>query len=189
MKTGGETAKTTKITWAAVAAVGILGGTSMAFACSPQPRVFSVAPQAIAAGDTTTVSGDSVESGAPVEVRWNSLHGQALGRAVATNGRFSVPVAVPRVAPGIYSLVFVDGDQASAPSGGIARASVEVSAPGGVARVASPHTASPWSVTTSPASHSTGPGLPLGLALAAGGTVALFGGFAAATLRRRRSLA
>lgn len=180
--------RTIKIALAATAAGGVLGATSLAFACSPQPRVFSVAPQAIAAGDTTTVSGEAVQAGAPVEVRWNSLTGQALGQAVATNGRFSVPVKIPEVAPGIYSLVFVVGDEATAASGGVARASIEVSAPAGAAKLSGAQSASPWSAVTTPASHSTSPGLPIGIALAAGGTVALFGGFAAATLRRRRSL-
>lgn len=161
------------------------GWASVAFACSPLPQVYSVLPEAATPGDTVVLRGQAVKSSAPVQIRWNGVNGKVLAAATPDGGgAFSVPVVVPDVAPGIYSLTLQTQDA------GVNRTTFEVTAPAGSASVAP--RAQLWpSVATQPsiATPESGGAHAAGAALLGFGLVALAGGSAVAVARRRRALA
>lgn len=153
---------------------------SAAFACSPLPKVSSVSPESGAPGETVQVSGE-VRTGAPVEIRWNGVGGELLAVSrVGNDGMLSVPVRIPDVSPGVYSLTLVTKDV------GVARTAVEVTVPGGSLPVAAPQL---WpSLAAQPldaASASSGVS-SLGVALLGVGLVGLFAGTTVAVARTRR---
>ncbi|MEX2289754.1 MAG: hypothetical protein WD794_05435 [Mycobacteriales bacterium] len=154
---------------------------SAAFACSPLPKVSSVSPESGAPGETVQVEGE-VRTGAPVEIRWNGVGGELLAVSrVGGDGMLSVPVRIPDVSPGIYSLTLVTSDV------GVARTAVEVTAPGGSLPVAAPQLW-PTSLAAQPldaASASNGVS-SLGVALLGVGLVGLFAGTTVAVARTRR---
>lgn len=176
-----------KVTSAAVAtgAAVAAGWASVAFACSPMPRVYSVLPESASPGSTVMVEGREVAAPAPVEIRWNGVRGEVLATATAgSDGTFSVPVRVPDVAPGVYSLTLV------APGVGVGRTAFEVtgsaaSAPAGPAVRLWP-SASDAAPATAPASNGTS---TAGVALLSVGLVGLAAGTTVAVTRRRRVLA
>lgn len=101
----------------------LLGGAataagSLASACVPQPYIV-VQPRASGpAGTQVEVVGDNFE-GVAVEIRWNRLDGELLGKA---NGpAFSLTVTIPDQAEGLYSLLAVSRG-AQGEVGSIARA-------------------------------------------------------------------
>lgn len=172
-----------------------LGLASMAWACTVQPRVFSVAPSSALPGGTATVNGEGVQAGAPVEVRWNALDGAAIGKATADReGRFAVPVTVPNAPAGVHSIVLVAGNAegpfALSTTGlGVGRISFQVTSAGAAGAASSP----PSGAWTSPSTgytppDRTGGGLPLGVGvgLAGLGLVTVFAGSTVVALRRRR---
>lgn len=155
---------------------------SLAFACTAQPRVFSVLPQSAPAGSTVEVGAEAVGSRGPVEIRWNGVEGPVLATAEPSPaGTLSLPLKVPETPPGVYSLVFVTPDQ------GIGRAALEVTSSGAVQAVPAPE-APLWSAASRPISSPKGssPAILAGAGLLAFGLVAVFGGFAVAGLRRGR---
>lgn len=168
----------------AILATGVailLGSASAAFACSAQPKVsYSSAPESAAPGETVTVQGQWVRGEAPVEIRWNSVHGSRLALATPTGGSFEVPVQVPDTAPGVYSLMLVTAD------GSVARTAFEVTgAPGTVLEQPAINLwASPDAGRA--ASHANGP-LNLGMTLLALGLIGLFAGTTVAVTQRRRA--
>lgn len=170
--------------WATVLGVVLFAVAGAALACTPKPRVFSSLPEAAPPGAAVVVRGENVPSQHPVEIRWNGVRGDLLATATADgHGAFAVPVTVPQAAPGIYTMVFLAGDA------GIARMSFEVTSSTTVP-VATPRNANTlWSLDTSPASPADDShlGLQVGMVLLSVGTVALFTGFAVATVRRRRA--
>lgn len=114
------------ILWAGLAFVG--AGWGVAWACIPQPLV-SVDPRASGpAGATVNVVGSNFPSG-EVEVRWNSVQGELLGKVSSGGSQVSVSIDIPQTGEGLYALiVFI-----RSPSGGIgssARAAFEVTAAG-----------------------------------------------------------
>lgn len=175
--------------------VVVLAGASAAWACSAQPRVFSVAPQAAASGDTVLVSGDGAPAATPVDVYWNSLEGKSMGRTTSdAEGTFAISVTVPEVPAGIYSIAFMAspgvGERSAGNAAGVGRMSFQVVAdePASVASAAGSRT-DLWSRDSgSEGSASSSQGLPLalGVSLFSIGLVALLGGFTLATTRRRR---
>lgn len=165
-----------------VAAMAVTTWASVAFACSPMPRVYSVLPESASPGSTVTVEGREVGSPAPVEIRWNGVKGEVLATVTAgSNGAFSVPVKVPDVAPGIYSLTLV------APGVGAGRMAFEVT--GSAATATAAPAARLWPTGTdgvieaTPASNGTA---TAGVALLSVGLVGLAAGTTVAVTRRRR---
>lgn len=171
----------------AIGMVTLFGWGSVAFACSPQPQVYSLLPESAAPGETVVVRGQSITSRAPVEIRWNGVTGDVLATAApGPDASLSVPVRIPDVSPGVYSLMLVTVD------GGVARTAFEVTAAAGSAH------ASPVSVQTAlwptvdgaPAASSEGAApLTIGLTMLATGLVGLFAGSALLVARRRRVVA
>lgn len=85
-----------------LAATGVVGA-NLAWACTPSASV-AVDPGRGSAGEPTTFRGSGFPD-RPVELRWDSASGPLL--ATATGPSFSVSVTVPRVAPGIYTILAV----------------------------------------------------------------------------------
>lgn len=167
----------------AVVATALMVWGGVAFACSPQPAVYSLVPESAAPGETVEVRGQAVRSASPVEIRWNGVKGDLLATTIpAGGGMFSVPVRIPDVAPGIYSMVAVTVDD------GVARIAFEATAPAGTtAAAAAP--AQLWpSLDAAPSSApaSSGPNA-FGVALLGIGLVGLFAGSTVAVARRRRA--
>ena len=160
----------------------LLGGASAAWACTGQPRVFTVSQAAAPQGTTVEARGEAASANTPIAIRWNELEGEVLGTGVTDSlGAFSVPITLPQAPPGIYSLVLT-GDASAG------RTTVEISAPGdaGGSRALAP--AASW---TSPAAGAQaanpfGPGMALGALFLGVGTVGLFAAFAVAAGGRRR---
>lgn len=155
-----------------------------AWACTGQPRVFSVLPASAPEGAQVKVSGEATKANTPISIRWNELEGESLGTAVTgPNGAFAVEVTLPKAAPGIYSLVLT-GDVAAG------RTAVEISpSPGsGAAKAFAP--ADAWSASTvSDVPSSQNPsdtGLALGVGFLSFGLVALASAFALGASNRRR---
>lgn len=192
-----------------VAAVLLLATASAVWACTPQPRIFSLGPQVGPVGLEITLEGQASRpvalggqtSQAPVEVRWNSLEGATIGRGTTDfNGNFSVTARIPQAEPGIYFVVVKTGDA------GVVRMPFEVTAERAVgpsepmrAPDAAASTADLWSAFSSSragaeqASGITGPGESgretqalAGGALLLAGLVALGSGV---VLARRRTAA
>lgn len=171
------------------ASVGVVVGAivwaaSMAFACTVAPQVsYSLFPESAAPGQTVTVEGKAVSSREPVQIRWNSTKGKVLATTVATNGAFSVPVTIPEVPNGVYSLMLVTADA------GVGRTALEVTgAPGVAAPAATSAQLWPEAVTVK-ANPAPGPGPgQMGVALLAVGLVGLFAGSVVAVTHRRRAV-
>ncbi len=89
-----------------VAALGVValvvGGASLALACTRIPSV-SVTPSFGRAGSQTTVVGRAFSTGEPVQIRWNSTGGPVIGEALGPN--FSVAVTIPEAPAGVYYIV------------------------------------------------------------------------------------
>ncbi|MBW3643194.1 MAG: hypothetical protein KY447_09800 [Actinobacteria bacterium] len=168
---------------ATVATAVLLGWASVALGCTAQPQVsYSLLPESAAPGSSVTVRGAAVNTKLPVEIRWNGVNGALLAAATPVNGTLSVPVQVPDVPPGIYSLVLVTGDA------GVARTSFEVT---GRAAPAPQATAQVWpsigNIDPVGAPDSLAP-RSLGVALLAVGLVGLFTGSTVAVTHRRRAV-
>lgn len=165
----------------AAAALGLVGWAGAAFACSPQPQVYSLLPGVAAPGEKVQVEGRSVMGGAPVEIRWNGVGGQLLAVATPVGGQVSVAVQVPDVAPGIYSLTLVNPDV------GMGRTAIEVTGTTGSAPAAA-SSAALWPTAVegalAPAAVSSTPGAA-GLVLLGAGLVGLFAASTAVVVRRR----
>lgn len=93
---------------------------SAVWACTAQPRIFSLGPQVGPVGLQITLEGQAAgapvgvaqgASGVPVEVRWNSLDGPKIGEGVTNfSGDFAVSARIPEAEPGIYFLIVKAGD-------------------------------------------------------------------------------
>lgn len=165
-------------------AVLVLAWASVAFACTVQPQVrYSLLPESAEPGSAVMVEGRNLVTESPVEIRWDGVGGQVLAEATPVDGALSVPVQVPDVAPGVYSLMLVTENA------GVGRTAFEVTGAAGDAP-APVSAAQLWPsptvglVTANPAA---GPSLA-GVALLAVGLVGLFAGSAVAVTRRRRAL-
>lgn len=166
---------------------------SVAWGCTIQAPLIGVSPASGQPASTVTVRGQGVAraldgTGVPVEIRWNSTTGPKLGEVMSdSRGLFSATVAIPVVAPELYSVVAV------ASGARLGQTTFEVSAPPGQAATTGLATASPWNeaAATSVPEAQAGPGsgMAAGVGVLGGGLVAVAGGFAAATLRRRRRVA
>lgn len=165
--------------------VGLLTMASAAFACTAQPQVrYSLLPEAASPGATVLVEGSYVRTQGQVEVRWNGVSGALLAVATPAQGEISVPVQVPDVAPGVYSLMLVTDS-------GVGRTPFEVTgsasnAPAAVSSAQLWPGATDGLVAAEPVSG--GPGM-IGVGLLAVGLVGLVGGSAVAVTQRRRVLA
>lgn len=170
--------------------VAALSVASVAWACTYQPRIVGVAPQAAQRSAVVTMSAQGVAAAQAVEVRWNGAEGLKLAEARSdAMGNFSVDVAIPDVAPGVYSLVAVtDGN-------GIARASFEVTGDRLSTSDARPVAAATAAVfgpgiADVPVNASkTSAGFMAGIALLVIGSAGLLTGSAVAVVRRRRPAA
>lgn len=84
--------------------VATVGVAAVAWACVPQPYLV-VQPRASGAvGDEVEVVGENFDPG-PVEVRWNALDGELLGKAAGPS--FAAKVIVPEDEAGLYSLLAI----------------------------------------------------------------------------------
>ncbi len=112
-----------------LAALGFLGvviaTASLGWACVPQPLV-SVQPMASGPpGGQVTVNALAITG--PAEIRWSAPDGPLL--ATAAGPSFSVPITIPDVPRGLYSLVVVERQ----PGGSLGSSGIvafEVTAPG-----------------------------------------------------------
>lgn len=99
-----------RATLAAGVTAAVLVGVGVAWACTPQASVSSVAPNSGPEGTTVTVTGEGFSPG-PVEIRWGGHSGPVIGMATAevvgTNTSFLTSVTIPKVAPGGYQLVAI----------------------------------------------------------------------------------
>lgn len=170
--------------------VAVLSAASMAWACTYQPRIVGVTPQATERGGVVRMTAQGVAAAQAVEIRWNGTEGLKLAETRSDAvGNFSVDVAIPDVAPGVYSLVAVAGSNA------VARAAFEVTGDVPASVAAHPTIASstgfgPSLVDAAPArSSGTDPGFMAGMALLVAGSLALASGVAVAAVRRRRATA
>lgn len=83
----------------------LLGGASMAWACTRSPAIY-LSPAFGQAGSQTQVNGGSFLPGEPVEIHWGSKDGPVIGRATAgANYSFSVAVVIPPARDGVYYVV------------------------------------------------------------------------------------
>ncbi|MGQ0744466.1 MAG: hypothetical protein ACT4OS_09060 [Acidimicrobiales bacterium] len=86
----------------------VLGVVGTAFACTPLPRSFLIAPDVGAAKTMTTVTGQGLRPRTPVEVLWGDTQGRVIGSVITDErGEFALPVTVPDVVPGAYAVVFM----------------------------------------------------------------------------------
>lgn len=177
----------------AVVAVGIaaalMGAAGLAWACTYEPRNFTLSALAGPRSTPLTVTGHGLSPEGMVELRWNGVTGPTLASVAAdSKGDFSTQVTVPDVRPNVYTIVAVAGAQ------GLAQGSFEVlpdagraASPGAAAAVV-PEPARPWSPSPELATDRTeaGDSTALGVGLLAGGLVTIFGSFAVVASRRRR---
>ena len=99
-------------------AFALLGGASLAWACTPQTSLFTLNPAAAPRQTLVEIKGRGVAFPVPVEIRWNSASGPKLGEAVSrgeqfdaySTGTFSVPITIPDTAPGVYYILAFSGD-------------------------------------------------------------------------------
>jgi len=158
-----------------------------AWACTNQPQVFSVTPLGSVAGAEVTMRGEAVPAEASVELRWNGVAGPKVAEVTADRvGSFALAFTVPDVAPGVYSLIVVPAGS----NAGLGRAAFEVrGAPGAAGtpvEAIGSFASNPQAVSLSqPAGVSSFTGLAVGMGMLGFGVVALFTGFAVATVRRR----
>lgn len=162
-----------------VGAAVLIGWAGVAFACSPMPEVYSVFPESAAPGSTVAVEGRSVTSPSPVEIRWNGVRGQVLAAATPVAGALSVPVQIPDVPPGVYSLSLVTAQ-------GVGRTAFEVT---GQPRSETAAASRVWPTVgdrgLAAAPSAAGPNV-FGVGLLAVGLAGLFAGSTVAVARRRR---
>lgn len=157
---------------AVVFSIGIVGA-SAGGACVPQPLVLVEPRPGLVAGNRVTVDGFRFASG-PVEVRWTALDGPLLA---STNGpSFTVEVDIPRVEPGMYSIVALSRTVDGSVGGLISQVGVQVG-PGGTANVGSDKRLA----TTTTGGSSLGP-----ILLGVSAIVLLVGGWFAGTRWSRR---
>lgn len=169
---------------------------SAAWACTGQPQVFSVSPLTATAGSEVTMRGNEVAEGTPIELRWNGVAGPKLAEATAAEtGNFVLAFTVPADAePGVYSLMVVAGQGEA--EAGVGRTTFEVAAdPQAASAAGGPGTPQGFHAPVDsvgldvPASPASATALTAGVLLLAVGASGLFGGFAVATVSRRRALA
>jgi len=162
----------------------VLGTLAAAWACTGQPQVFSVNPITAPVGAQVTMRGEAVAVGAPVELRWNGVAGPKLAEVTAdSRAGFEMVFTVPEVAPGVYSLVVVTRDGAAA----VGRTAFEVSGAGTVTADSGFASATQAAGLDAAVPVGSSAALLAGVGLLAAGGVALFAGFAVATVRRRRA--
>ncbi|MGI8985058.1 MAG: hypothetical protein ACR2HM_11110 [Acidimicrobiales bacterium] len=87
----------------------VLGGASLAWACTPQASLGAFTPFQSPPGTVVTVTGSTFEDG-PVEIRWGGRNGPVIG--VAQGPDFSTSVTIPPAAPGVYFVAAVSYDDA-----------------------------------------------------------------------------
>lgn len=153
---------------------------STAWACVPQPAL-SVQPLGSGPpGSRLTIEGANFDGGR-VELRWNGLDGPLLGSG--TGGSFTVPITIPDVPDGLYTLVALERRQDGS-VGGVARAPFQLGRSTGSA---STSTLPPAGVGDDQDSTSTV--FPVTLGVPAAIAVLLVGAVAGAAIGRRRRAA
>lgn len=165
----------------------LLGLAGAASACVPQPLVTLQPRESGPAGSEVTVNAVSVAGEA--EIRWNGTDGPLLAKA--TGPAFSTPMKVPDAEPGLYAVVVLERTR-SGSVGSTARASFLVTGPDsdpGTGSAAPGRPGAPPETVASPPGDSSADddGVPIGVALAAGGGLAVLGGIGGVTIGRRRS--
>lgn len=99
------------VAWWATFVIGLqllLVSASAAVACVPQPRLVSLVPMASGpSGMEVTVNGLGFDPGR-AEVRWNGPEGELL--ATGNGQSFSLPIMIPDVPAGLYSVVVLSRD-------------------------------------------------------------------------------
>jgi hypothetical protein len=155
-----------------------LGTAGVAWACVPQPLISLQPRSSGTAGSEVTVDALALDP-APVEVRWNGLDGQLL--ATASGPQFSVPVTIPQVPEGLYTIVVFARDRSGAVGSSGRAAFLVISSSDSQAGLSAP----PPTATTSslpPGSDRPSPAL-----LVPGLGMAVVGGLVGAAVVRRHS--
>jgi len=181
---------------------------SLAWACTPQARMFALTPLAGSPGRPVTVTGDAVPPGAAVQIRWNSSSGAPLAETTAdASGKFSAVGPIPEVAPGIYYVVATTGSQGQA-APQIARIAFEVTgspeASSSLQGIKSPAIAAsselwsgfnatggsiPNAGLEAASAQTATPGVAMGIGLLAAGSLGLVAGGALIVRRKTRASA
>jgi len=153
-----------------------LAGTSVAWACVPQPMVL-VQPQASAKpGSQVTVRG--LNFARQAEIRFNGIEGPRL--ATASGEQFFVKLRVPKAPSGLYTLVALTRDQ----SGGV---SSTASTPLQIGAASNQGPAPPAPTAAGGgSSESSSTGVSVGLAAVVGLLLVVLGGAAGALIAARR---
>lgn len=158
-------------------------GTAVAFACVPQANLVTLQPDSSGpAGSEVTLNAVNVDPG-PAEVRWNGADGQLLAEGEGPN--FSVPVKIPEVATGLYTVVVISR-QPNGAIGNSATVPFQVTAPGDVTNDTGPpvEPGGP-STTVAPKVVASTSLLEKGFTLAAGAALLALGLLAGSFLRGR----
>ncbi|MGH2772824.1 MAG: hypothetical protein ACRDIU_06780 [Actinomycetota bacterium] len=125
------------------AGILVLGSAAAVWACSVQPNLIGLTTQTTPPFSEIRVKGQAQTERSTVEIRWNGVNGPLLATVgpndVDQNGYFSVPITVPEVAPGVYSVV------ATGPDYLVSRAAVEVVAAAGSVSPGGTTSADLWS--------------------------------------------
>ena len=174
-----------RLGWAGVLAViaVTLGASATSFACVPQPFIVIHPQSSGAPGSEATVDGQIFDPGSRGEIRWNGTDGPLLATAQTEN--FSLPVTVPSVPSGLYTVIALT----RAPNGvmgAVARAEFQVTTGAEPVPVTQPPTG-----LDAGADESSADGTSFASVAAAVGLVAIgaFGGAALVARRRPRSSA
>jgi hypothetical protein len=150
---------------------GILLVAGAAWACVVLPHI-ALSPRASAApGAQLTVEGADFEQ--RVELRWNAVDGPLL--ATGPSPAFSVPVTLPDVAEGLYTLVAVERGPGGV-AGNVARTAVQVARGG----------ATPTTVKAAATTSSSSNAFAVTLGIAGALALLVVGGLAGARLARRK---
>ncbi|MDQ6839056.1 MAG: hypothetical protein M3137_12190 [Actinomycetota bacterium] len=172
-------------------AVALMALAATAWACTSSPTMtLQPAANAAAAGSGSTpgafaaaapastvtvkMTGGAWASDEAVQIHWNGLTGPLL--ATTQGGNFSMPIQVPKVAPGVYYVT------ASDPAG-----STRVSQALEVTGPATSPVRAPVAPLTHPVAQQGGNNLMLGAGLLGGGLVAMLSVVALTTFGRRRA--
>lgn len=128
------TTKSRLVTITSLAAVALMLGGALAYACT-NLATLNLEATTGAAGDQVAITGSSFSSEQPVTLHWNSMEGAQLATVTPDEaGNISTSVTIPEAQPGYYVLVATQVDEEGTPAYGTpARATFQVLGPDGAA--------------------------------------------------------
>lgn len=156
--------------------VAVIVVSAAAWACVPQPYLVLQPRASGPPGSALTVEGQNFSGRS--EVRWNGISGELLG--TAEGRQVSIPITIPEVPDGLYTLVVVSRDSGGGIEAATPAAFQVVSEAGG--------TGSARPVTTAPTTTAPTPSqaVPPAIAAAGGAGLVIVAGVVGAVVGRRR---